>query len=127
MKRHILFFAALFFATYAANAGTIYLNAPPLQGWFPASFTPYTFVTGFSIDGTAVEGTCGYYAVYNQHAWFKCTWDLTGVATLGEQVCCNVYGEHAPKPVYGTYANYAGDTTGTRTPANGGRSWLTTP
>jgi hypothetical protein len=128
MKK-ILTMIALFLCLGVASADTKYLGVPPAPqpGLFGLAITPYTFVTGFSADGQTIEGVCGYYGYYNVHAWFACGWDLTGVPTLGVQLCCNSYGEHAPRAVYGTYANFAGDTAGTKTPSNGGRSWLTTP
>ena len=44
---------------------------------FPIDGLPYTFVTGFDASGNIV-GVCGYGGYYNVHAWYNCTWDLTG-------------------------------------------------
>jgi hypothetical protein len=119
---------ALMLITVAANAGTVVLKEPssPQQGLFPADLPPYSFVTGFSTDGNTIEGVCGYYGVNNVHAWYTCSWPLTiviatggfqtslGKPALGVQICCNTYGEHAPKVVYGPFSNYAGDIAGAR-------------
>ena len=86
----------------AASAADIRLKpyTPAPSGVFPIDGVPYTFATGF--DGANIAGVCGYGGYYNVHAWYNCTWDLTGKPlSLGSQICCNAYGEHAPGPVYG--------------------------
>jgi hypothetical protein len=130
---------ALMLITVAATAGTVVLKEPPSpqQGLFPADSPPYSFVTGFSPDGKTIEGVCGYYGVNNVHAWYACSWPLTivqqvpggyqtsiGAPVLGVQICCSVYGERAPKVVYGPFSNYAGDIAGAR---NQYGPYLTTP
>jgi hypothetical protein len=111
-----------------ATAGTVVLREPPSPqpGLFPINQPPYSFVTGFSDDGKTIEGVCGYYGVNNVHAWYACSRPLTivvvqggyqttvGPTVLGAQICCNVYGEYAPKAVYGPFSNYAGDIAGAR-------------
>jgi hypothetical protein len=128
MKQFAMFMLMLI--SGVANGGTSYLPVPPSPqpGLFPIGVVPYTFVTGFSTDGTMVEGVCGYYGYNNIHAWFNCSWDLKGASLgLGAEICCNAYGEHAPQAVYGPFGNYLGDVAGTRTPSNGGRPYLTVP
>jgi hypothetical protein len=91
----------------AASAADIRLKpyTPAPSGVFPIDGLPYTFVTGF--DGGQIVGVCGYGGYYNVHAWYNCTWDLTGKPlALGSQICCNHYGEHAPSPVYGPLIDF---------------------
>jgi hypothetical protein len=87
----------------AASAADIRLKpyTPAPSGVFPIDGLPYTFVTGFDASGN-IAGVCGYGGYYNVHAWYNCTWDRAGKPlALGSQICCNVYGERAPSPVYG--------------------------
>ncbi len=119
---------ALMLITGAASAGTVVLKIPPSpqQGLFPIDMPPYSFVTGFSADGRTIEGVCGYYGYFNVHAWYECSHPLTIVQgpngfqttveapVLGEQICCSVYGQHAPKVVYGPFSNDMGDVAGAR-------------
>jgi len=93
----------------AASAADIRLKpyTPAPSGVFPIDGLPYTFVTGFDTTSGTIVGVCGYGRDYNVHAWYNCTWDLTGKPlALGSQICCNVYGEHAPSPVYGPLMNF---------------------
>jgi hypothetical protein len=92
----------------AASAADVRLKpyTPAPSGVFPIDGLPYTFVTGFDTNGN-IAGVCGYGGYYNVHAWYNCTWDLTGKPlALGPQICCNVYGEHAPSPVYGPLMDF---------------------
>jgi hypothetical protein len=92
----------------AAPAADIRLKpyTPAPSGVFPIDGLPYTFVTGLDADGN-IAGVCGYGGYYNVHAWYNCTWDLTGKPlALGSQICCNVYGEHAPSAVYGPLMDF---------------------
>ena len=112
-----------------AGAGTkIPLHDPPSPpGEYPLDFAPYTFVTGFSPDGNTIEGVCGYnfYWSTRNHAWYSCSWSLTGVPTLGAEICCDEYTDRPPRPVYGPFTNYAGDTIAT--PYSGGPPYLLLP
>jgi hypothetical protein len=137
MRKFLL--ALLCLIPLAASAGNkinLYEPRSPMIGMFPGDFAPYTFVTGFSPDGHTIEGVCGYYNRF-QRAWYTCTWPLSitvipngystvvGPPVLGDQLCCSVYGQFAPKPVYGPFTNYAGYTIAT--PLSGGPPYLVTP
>ena len=92
----------------AASAADIRLTpfTPAPAGLFPIQTLPYTFVTGFDSSGN-IAGVCGYAGYYNVHAWYNCTWDVTGKPlALGAEICCNVYGERAPGPVYGPLMHF---------------------
>lgn len=139
MRKLLLVVAMCLLAATASAGSKIRLFGPPspIPGMFPATVAPYTFVTGFGPDGQTIEGVCGYYSAASRHAWFNCSWPLViipvpggyaatlGAAVLGSQICCDVYGEHAPKPVYGPFVNYAGYTIAT--PVYGNTPYLLTP
>jgi hypothetical protein len=104
-----LSFVFVLLLSVAASAADIRLKpfTPAPSGMFPIDGLPYTFVTSFDTTSGHIVGVCGYGGYYNVHAWYNCTWDLTGKPlTLDSQICCNVYGEHAPSPLYGPLMNY---------------------